>query len=78
MKRIAARLVALATFALTIPATADPTHHVYTLKPVDIVGRRVVPIAAVEVGKAAPALTPAPLQQHLVDRIGETAHSTAL
>jgi hypothetical protein len=49
-----------------------------TLKPIEIIGKRILPLAAVDVSKARVSVTPPELRQSLVDRIDESVHSSSL
>jgi hypothetical protein len=78
MKRVAASLVAIALSAVALSASADPHRNVITLKPVDIIGVRQVPVASVEVSRATVTVRPSELRQPLMDRLEASAHSSAL
>jgi hypothetical protein len=79
MKALASSLAALVVAAVALNASADPPRgKVITLKPFEIIGKRVVPIASIDVSKASVTLAPAELRQPLVDRIADSAHSSAL
>jgi hypothetical protein len=80
MNRIAASVLVLAVVAFALPALAQPKvrRNVYTLKPVEIMGRVRTPIASIEVSKASPAVAPTELRQAFVERIEQTVRSSSL
>ena len=73
MKKVAASLVAVASLALALPASAQKRGNVITIGEVTIVGRVQKPIASVDVSKIQPKLTLAELRQPFLDRIEEAA-----
>ncbi len=81
MKRGVASLVAFAVVALAVTASADPRPRnatVVTMKTIEIFGKRMAPIASIEVTKAAPSAALSELRQPFIDRIGDSVHSSSL
>jgi hypothetical protein len=78
MTRTVASLAALFVLAVSLSAHAEPKRLVFTLKPVEIIGKVKTPVAAVEITKASVTMSPGELRQPFLDRLDATVHSTSL
>jgi hypothetical protein len=78
-KVMAAAMLAVACWSATAAAeeTARPAGNVITLKRLIFVGRRQVPMAAIDIARVEVKVAPAPLTQPLVGRLDATVEKDA-